>query len=326
MGSFRINGVHVPNMLHAEGLDLLWEEAWTGLGEHEYAIGVGGLNILDASDRRPDTLWSQTDPVPAWFPKINAETTYADVLRAYMHEGGSANNFWDGGDKGTHVDGFHANLMGYERQAVTFSTKLSGHQCLATTDEVIFRNQVAWTGQRFTKDALNAPDSHGYPWNVPVIAPGSMDAAFAGEGSGFSRVDGRWRMFCNDIDVADHAWDSDWAVWVRGERYTIYDNATTGGEKYIDFEGSDAGQFDIYGSHANVSWPFTVRMDTETVQHLEDNIWRHVGLPLLAAFVVVDESALLASCQFMADVRLAPGGLLRVAWTGGVSNPIGSDG
>jgi hypothetical protein len=172
-GCGSIEQITVPNILHNEGADYLLRRMFPVGGSFNtrrdnWLIGLGGSTCLATSSTpngRMYNLGFLAPPTP-----LTREAGYWDVADFYWNEGGAN-------------DTFHAALLGYERQATTFSTSFLGRSGIVQSDEHKFVNILEWI-DKGSWDADNPKPqhqplpwdpNHGYPYRRPIWQSGTLN-------------------------------------------------------------------------------------------------------------------------------------------------------
>lgn len=168
MGVFRCNlvrrgavvqQIHAPNTLHDEGADYILRRMFPVGGSlappASFRICIGGINC-DSPYARPNYT------VGGGLPLTRA-TTYFEMTHPVANEGGGATDA-------------HRTILGYARQAVTFTAAMEAGGAKVETPEVGFQNAVPWAPLGTYEPGEFVPPPwhryqwqplHGYPWVKP---------------------------------------------------------------------------------------------------------------------------------------------------------------
>jgi hypothetical protein len=214
----------------------------------------------------------------------------------------------------------HAYLCGIPdyrgRQAVTFecSTNAGGAK-IVTGTSITIANAFSWTlranpeigpGYWIKDDALS-PDAHGYPWCTPTMYRGVLDARSSGWGRVTQSLD-----LLGDPEPGHYFFDPalspaeiGWKLYILGSPYEI--EAGNGSRPGTPFADPGDG-VDTQDRHWGCCRP-----DTDTLLQIEDDAWRAGLLPVRTAYLLAGTS-LLASAQFVDDLRLQPGASIRLGY------------
>lgn len=328
----------IPNCFHIEGLKRLVSVAHGLAASPGFLMSLTGLNIpghaTRSSDgqytgrtnlhRRPDIILMNSSETLSgtysWYPKLRPQTTYADVIRNHAHINGLI-------VLGTeHV---HERIaVDMSSKPITFAVQAGEYFGRVTSSTVTFKNW-AWASWNptadkntkekgyYIKDAVAAPDSHGFPWCTPHLLGGTID----------SHAD-VWATphYYGDEGPDAHTWglqwdsplspgvDSSYYCYIGGNAYTI----VNGGSTSCRISASANGVPSYMHSDGPDVW-VTFRPISNTAAQMDGNPWRCSTLPVRAAIIHTDEgenSKLIASCVFADDIRLAPGAFLTVSYRG----------
>lgn len=334
----------VPNCFHIEGLKRLWPVAFGLASAPGLLMSLTGLNIPGSAHLNSDGRWSAWNELKRrpdiiltmpgetlsgnypWYPKLRPQTTMADIINAKAHLNGLYQ---------VYNDGVHARVaFDLNSKTVTFNVESGEYagEIVSSTHQFANRSMASsypyslWTctGDRNTqergyyiKDAVCAPDAHGFPYNTPHLIGGTIDCqAYKWASPHYNGDDGpdahTWSLNW-EIPLL-HGPDDTWACYIGGNKYDIVSGnqygckiaATRDGvPKYMINDGSDV-------------W-IMLRPDSPTAPQMDANPWRCSSLPIRAAIIYTDEgenSKLVASCVFADDIRLAPGAFITITYRG----------
>jgi hypothetical protein len=334
----------VPNCFHIEGLKRLWPVAFGLAAAPSFLMSLTGLNIpgsahLDSDGRwsgwnnlrrRPDIVLTQPGETLSgnypWYPKLRPSSTMADILNAKSHINGLYN---------TYNDGVHERTtFNMSSKPVTFNVDTGEFAGEIVSSTSQFANDFMassypyslWTptGDRnlqqrgyYEKDAVCAPDSHGFPYNTPKLIGGTIDC----QGDVWARPhfngfddpqDQTWSLYWDPIMYPGP--DSSWACYIGGIHYDVVSGGSTSCKIAAAYNGVPSYMYD----DGPDVW-IMLRPDSYTAPQMDANPWRGSSLPIRAAIIHTDEgvnSKLVASCVFADDIRLGPGGYIRITYRG----------